>query len=405
MAKRYGLPYMGSKNKIAEWVVSNLPEAETLYDLFGGGGAITHCAAESGKYNKIVYNELNSLVYQLFRDAINGQLYKEDRWIDRQTFNDLKDINGYIAYVWSFGNNASGYLYSKEIEPWKKAFHYAVMYDDYSYFKLMGINDILLTGLYPHERRLELREQILKNKDEYKEKYIKWYLKHFFNEDINVISFKSDLEEKIKNNKEELRNYLMDCLNQSGLKQSDIDKHLGTQMSGHYFGKSQWGFPTQKEYEKMREIMPALKPYGEVKGYHDLCETVKRLESVKSLENLQSLESLQNLERVESFENLENLGTLRTLHTINTSYENVSISGNSVIYCDIPYKGTVEYKNCSFNYDKFYDWACSQTVPVYVSEYNIDDKRFECIAEIEKINLYNSKNASINIEKIYRVKK
>lgn len=105
MGKRYGLPYMGSKNQIAEWVLSNLPEAETLYDLFGGGGAITHCAAKSGKYNKVVYNELNSLAYQLFRDAINGQLYKEGRWIDRQTFNDLNDINGYISYVWSFGNN------------------------------------------------------------------------------------------------------------------------------------------------------------------------------------------------------------------------------------------------------------------------------------------------------------
>ena len=100
MGKRYGLPYMGSKNKIAEWIVSNLPEAGTLYDLFGGGGAITHCAVESGKYNKIVYNELNSLVYQLFRDAISGQLVKEDRWIDRQTFHDLKGVNGYIAYIY-----------------------------------------------------------------------------------------------------------------------------------------------------------------------------------------------------------------------------------------------------------------------------------------------------------------
>ena len=393
MGKRYGFPYMGSKNQIAEWVVSNLPEADTLYDLFGGGGAITHCAAESGKYNKVVYNELNSLAYQLFRDAINGQLYKEDRWIDRQTFNDLKDINGYIAYVWSFGNNGSTYLYSKEVEPWKKAFHYAIMYEDYSYFKLMGIDDILLTGLYPHERRLELRAQIVKNKDEYKEKYIKWYVKHFLNEDIDVQSFKCDLEEKIKNNKEELRNYLIDCLNQAGLKRSDIDKHLGTKMATHYFGKSQWAFPTQEEYEKMMEIMPVLKPYREVKGYQDLCEEVKSLES---LENLQSLENPQNL---------QSLGTLRTLHTINTSYENVSISDNSIIYCDIPYKGTVNYKNCSFNRERFYDWACSQTVPVYVSEYNIDDKRFECIVEIEKRSLYNSKNAGINMEKIYRVKK
>ena len=275
------------------------------------------------------------------------------------------------------------------------------MYEDYSYFKLMGIDDILLTGLYPHERRLELRAQIVKNKDEYKEKYIKWYVKRFFNEDIDVISFKRDLEEKIKNTKEELRNYLIDCLNQSGLKQSDIYKHLGTHMAGHYFGKSQWAFPTQEEYEKMREIMPALKPYKEVKGYQDLCEKVQSIERLESLESLERLQSLESLERLQS---LESLGTLNTIRTLNTSYENISISDNSVIYCDIPYKDTVEYKNCSFNYEKFYDWACSQTVPVYISEYNIDDARFECIAEIEKRNLYNSKHECKNVEKIYRVK-
>ena len=276
------------------------------------------------------------------------------------------------------------------------------MYEDYSYFKLMGIDDILLTGLYPHERRLELRQQIVKNKDEYKEKYIKWYVKHFFNEDIDVISFKRDLEEKIKNIKEELRNYLIDCLNKSGLKQSDIDKHLGTHMAGHYFDKSQWAFPAQEEYEKMREIMPALKPYKEVKGYQDLCEKVQ---SIERLEILEKLESLERLERLASLESLGTLCTLGTLRTLNESYENIHIdSKDSIIYCDIPYRGTVGYKCGDFDYEKFYDWACSQTVPVYISEYNIDDARFECIAEIEKRNLYNSKHECKNVEKIYRVK-
>lgn len=30
----YGLPYQGSKNGIAEWVVGQLPAAETFVDLF-----------------------------------------------------------------------------------------------------------------------------------------------------------------------------------------------------------------------------------------------------------------------------------------------------------------------------------------------------------------------------------
>lgn len=36
MAK-YGMPYMGSKNGIAEKIIDILPKAPVLYDLFGGG--------------------------------------------------------------------------------------------------------------------------------------------------------------------------------------------------------------------------------------------------------------------------------------------------------------------------------------------------------------------------------
>ena len=35
---RYGLPYKGSKNGIAEWIVQNLPPSEIFCDLFFGGG-------------------------------------------------------------------------------------------------------------------------------------------------------------------------------------------------------------------------------------------------------------------------------------------------------------------------------------------------------------------------------
>lgn len=36
---KYGMPYKGSKNKIAEWIIDQLPKAKHFYDLFGGGGA------------------------------------------------------------------------------------------------------------------------------------------------------------------------------------------------------------------------------------------------------------------------------------------------------------------------------------------------------------------------------
>lgn len=58
-AKRYGLPYKGSKNSIAPWVISHLPPAARLYDLFCGGCAITHAAMLSGKWRKVVANDID----------------------------------------------------------------------------------------------------------------------------------------------------------------------------------------------------------------------------------------------------------------------------------------------------------------------------------------------------------
>ena len=49
---RYGLPYKGSKNGIALWIVNNLPPAEYFVDLFCGGGAVTHAAMLSGKWEQ-----------------------------------------------------------------------------------------------------------------------------------------------------------------------------------------------------------------------------------------------------------------------------------------------------------------------------------------------------------------
>lgn len=56
---------------------------------------------------------------------------------------------------------------------------------------------------------------------------------------------------------ERLRGILCEALEKSGKKRRDIDRLLGTNgMAGHYFGKSQWSFPTPEAYEKMRLILP-----------------------------------------------------------------------------------------------------------------------------------------------------
>lgn len=135
---KYGLPYKGSKNKLAERIVHLLPKRTHLIDLFCGGCAVSHAALLMGKYEHIHINDINWMCPTLFIDALNGKYNNETRWISREDFFRLKDTDPYVAVVWSFGNNLRDYLYSKEIEPLKKAIHYAMFFGDYSLGKQLG---------------------------------------------------------------------------------------------------------------------------------------------------------------------------------------------------------------------------------------------------------------------------
>ena len=65
-------------------------------------------------------------------------------------------------------------------------------------------------------------------------------------------------------------------------------------------------------------------------------------------------------------------------------YRNLEIPKDSIVYCDIPYKGTKQYSTSKgFNYIQFWDWVRSTTLngnKVFVSEYNAPED-FVCVWE------------------------
>ena len=150
---KYGLPYKGSKNKLAERIVSLLPKRTHLIDLFCGGCAVSHAALLRNKYEHIHINDINWMCPTLFIDALNGKYQNETRWISREDFFRLKDTDPYVAVVWSFGNNLRDYLYSKEIEPLKKAIHYAIFFRDYSLGKKLGYDLSFIDPISDIQRR------------------------------------------------------------------------------------------------------------------------------------------------------------------------------------------------------------------------------------------------------------
>jgi hypothetical protein len=133
---KYGMPYMGSKDKIAASLAMNFPPAEHFYDLFGGGFSITHYMAskKSTKYTYFHFNEIKTDVVELIKKAIAGDFnythFKPD-WISRERFHRDKEFDAYIRFLWSFGNNQTTYLYGPDIEPYKKSMHMAVVFNEF----------------------------------------------------------------------------------------------------------------------------------------------------------------------------------------------------------------------------------------------------------------------------------
>ena len=168
----FGLPYLGSKNSIAKWVCDILPNANTLYDLFAGGGVITHCASLNQKYNNYIVNDLNSLCINGLKMAYNGEFKNETRWISREDFFKLRDTDYYVACCYSFGSNFRNYSYSKETEQLKKAMHYSVYFNDnYLLQKFVNVNNLNYTSDNVQDRMIYLRKY-LHNFTNFKDKKI-----------------------------------------------------------------------------------------------------------------------------------------------------------------------------------------------------------------------------------------
>ena len=265
----YGLPYKGSKNKIAKKIVDILPSATHFYDLFCGGCAISHYAMTTGKYQHIHINDINPMCPQFFVDCLDGKYNNDDRWISREDFFRLKDSDPVVAFVWSFGNNLRNYMYGRKIEPWKKALHYLLYFRDAS-------------------------------------------LVRAFDYDMEYISQIENIEDRY----------------------AAIRSHL----KSTFRGKN------------------GLSNYCQ----HRRCVDIYAQRVSATIEGIKSC-----------------------IGTSSCDYSDFTFEKDSIVYCDIPYKGTNCYGKDKFDYERFYEWCSLQEHPVFISEYDMPADRFVAIAEID----------------------
>ena len=377
----YGLPYKGSKNSIAKWVVSHLPGSHTFVDLFAGGCAITHAAMLSGKFEQFIVNDITEYP-QVFRDAIAGKYRNERRWISRENFFRLKDIDPYVRLCWSFGNDMKSYLYAPETERFKKHLH-AIFFA-----KTPGEARLMWRGFVREFAKIrkeieDLTQKVLKLCEE-------CGVTPKYNADgtLNIEVMHADIF-RVKS--ADLRGYLQNALKLSGLTQKDVYRHLGNYMGTHYFSESQWALPTSEQYEKLQEILPALTiPWAALN---------ESLQSLERLQRLESLERLESLQRLQSLERLESLQSLGSLEVFQKDYTDITIPSGATVYCDPPYAGTSGYLH-DFDHERFLDWLRHRDFPVFVSEYSMPGD-FVCIASINKTCTYSPTKRTKRAERLF----
>ena len=308
MAVNFGLPYMGSKSKIARDLIGIIPSGERFVDVFAGGCAMSHAALLAGRWKSVLANDITDTP-QFFADALQGKFKDRNEWISRKDFFRLKDSDPFVRYCHSFGNNGKDYQYSQEIETYKKACHYATVSDDWTQFQALcpevaGYARINLKGITDIKaRRLNFGPAVVRA--------------------LKMLKDPGIIE----------RNPLY---------------------------KSVWTNYINKSHNPAR---------------------------------------LQGLERLERLENLQRPGKSITIRK--GDYRSLKIQAGDVLYCDPPYKGTTGYNGQGFDHEAFYDWACSQSVPVYISEYDMPKDRFLKVWEKKVRSLISAKGGDYAFERLY----
>ena len=126
--KPIGLPYQGSKKKISKKIVEiikqNFGTEKPVYDIFGGGGAITAECMLNGL--EVHYNDLDETVTSMFQKVVSEDRdYLKTLIVSRDEFlkireKENKTIDDELKLIVnSFGNNRKNYLYSEEFSDLK----------------------------------------------------------------------------------------------------------------------------------------------------------------------------------------------------------------------------------------------------------------------------------------------
>ena len=352
MKKTFGVPYMGGKNATAENIVSMLPRSRRLLDLFGGGASVTHAALVSGRFEQVVYNDIDPLMVDMINRLMTEPL-PPLRFVGRDEFNERCKVDPMVFFCWKFPSSGIGYTFS----PGTEKLHELI-------FKLheerekggLGEYRFQMAMIDPQNWAVDALE--------------KAGIYNFTPEDIKRA------ERKILSHSNKIRELLNTSLKEHGKTVADCVSITNTAAT-RYFQKSQQQVPDM-------DVLKALERGGAISISDELLDAINEYnDAVKELRHMKDCRQAYKADwgdvvrlthprayyrRLEAFSDCLKQNADRI--TINNGeYNTVEVLPGDVIYLDPPYQDRAEYTCGGLDYNALTEWIKGHADnPVYISE-------------------------------------
>ena len=334
MKKTFGVLYMGGKNATAENIVSMLPRGRRLLDLFGGGASVTHAALVSGRFEQVVYNDVDPLIVNMLKRLMTEPL-SPLRFVSHDEFKERCKVDPMVFFCWKFPNAKLDYVFG----PGKEKLHELI-------FKLheerekggLGEYHFQMAMIDPQSWAVDALE--------------KAGIYNFTPEEIKCA------ERKILSHSDKIRGLLNTSLKEHGKTVEyciSITKTLKALERGDAINVSEELLDAINEYKDAVKELQYMKDCR--KAYKaDWADVIRLIHPRACYRRLEVFSDClkQNADRI----------------TIsNREYNAVEVLPDDVIYLDPPYQNTTEYTCGGLDYGALLEWIKAHADnPIYISE-------------------------------------
>lgn len=352
MKKTFGLPYMGSKNETAENIVSMLPRGRRLLDLFGGGASVTHAALVSGRFDQVVYNDVDPLIVNMINRLITEPLAPL-RFVDRVEFKERYKVDPMVFFCWKFPGPRPEYIYGPGTE---KLYELTFKLHEEREKGGLGEYRFQMAMIDPQSWAVDALEK------------------------AGIYNFTTDeiehAKRKILGHMDKIRELLNKSLKEHGQTVSYCVRFTNTTAS-HFFQKSQ-------QYVPNMDALKALERGGAITVFDELLDAINEYkDAVKELRYMKDCRQAYKADWADVIQLNIPRSLYRRLEAVayclkqnadritisNGEYNVLEVLPGDVIYLDPPYQNKAEYNNGGIDYGTLLEWINAHVDnPVYISE-------------------------------------